>query len=640
MTGLTMHWQRVWPRIRHIVRFHWVILVFAGLLVGVELFSQQLMFHLQKYYVTSPVPGEPSSLAVRGMPRSRQDELLYYAQARRMFDGVFSGKTGDAFIYEYRDTIRPLPYATFLTVGAFSRLIGNPDLAFRLLKAAAMALTLLAVYLTAFKATRGKLSAVAVTFVTAYLPVIGEQLHALARGDVQIVSLVRILSDPLAAVPIHLFRVPFTGLTGCFVFLAIAAIAWAVRSPSKQSITSAGVLVGFQSLVYPYHTTTFALGIPVLVLWYAVLRDWRTVRTVMILGGIGAVLMIPALLQQWNVSHLPQYADYVDAIGVRTREFDMRMVFALGVAISLLVAGHFLRGAWQPTHTAAGALLIGACLSVNLHVVTGMEIQRWHWMLYLVYPLTVFVLCSACVMGVRRLVADRQMYDRWRRIAPVLAAGIIVFTGTKVVANRLMYARSIAPQAFLPADHLAAYRWLADRDSTGTVVCLSSEQIRLLPLLADKYSYLPMGAVSPVTYEETADRWVAACRIYGVSEEVFRDLLDGGGTRVLYNVLPPERSTEAPPWWFERTTIHEVLFHKRFRSVSNQSVPYAFPDSVRQDLLRRFNTVDDPAAALRRYNVDYIWQGPYERAVGAECLDSLQNTEPVYSEGRIRLYAF
>ena len=102
--------------------------------------------------------------------------------------------------------------------------------------------------------------------------------------------------------------------------------------------------------------------------------------------------------------------------------------------------------------------------------------------------------------------------------------------------------------------------------------------------------------------------------------------------------MPREMAVEAPPWWYERTTIHNVLFHKRFRKLGGTDKFYVFPDSVKADLRRRFAEVSDPEAAFRRFRVDYLWQGPYERAMGIDSLESARNVELAFEVGRVRIY--
>ncbi len=97
-------------------------------------------------------------------------------------------------------------------------------------------------------------------------------------------------------------------------------------------------------------------------------------------------------------------------------------------------------------------------------------------------------------------------------------------------------------------------------------------------------------------------------------------------------------SAEKPPWWFERTTYHLPMFLYRFRKSTRSDAPYAFPDSVETQLRQRFAAIEDIESALRRFHVDYIWQGPYERDVGIDSLDNERNVEIAFENGRVRIY--
>ena len=141
-----------------------------------------------------------------------------------------------------------------------------------------------------------------------------------------------------------------------------------------------------------------------------------------------------------------------------------------------------------------------------------------------------------------------------------------------------------------------------------------------------------------ISNAEVTDRWTAAARFYGMPEDTFYDIVAGESTTRAYRAKSAEESAEAPPWWFERTTIHNTLYHKTYRTWGPGGGWYVFPDSVAAGLLSAFRSIGDPDSALRRYRVDYIWQGPYERAVGIDSLDLERNVELAFETGRVRVY--
>ncbi len=632
----------VWRAARafgELCRSHWQIVVVVLLLGGGELFCQRVEVFLQKYYTDVPSGAVYAVNAVRGVPRYVQDEQTYVPVARRTLDGLLDGTDGDAHVYEHRRSPTPFPPIPNLQLGLLMWLAGGPDGGLLLHRFLAVMLIPLLAYVAMFVGTGDRLIAVVGAVLVPFLSRIAA-LYILPVGalELPIMPFLHVVGAASHAVDENVTRVLYQGLSYPWLFAFLAALAWMLTQPSRRAAVICGVLMGLQSLVYPYYMTAIVLGLPLFFVWLLVRRETEAARSLVLAGVVGAIVALPSVIHQYSFRQLPQYDDVMFQFSRYSHVADPASLKFIVAAVPLWLAGLLLpRGPQRFLH-ACLAIVVGAALSMNLQIVTGVELQNWHWEHRVILPLMTLALVVAGGSLGKRAAAKWDGRVPWRAVAAVAAAVLVTFATTKIVAARVISARKLAPYHYIPADHHAAYEWLRRNASDEDVVLsLSTDQINLLPVYAETYTYLPLMRASITPFEEVKDRWTAACRFYGMPEPTFEDLISGEGTERLYNLMPPELSAEKPPWWFERVTIHEVLFHKRFRKIGGSS-PYVLPDSVKADLRRRFRRVLDPDAALRDYRVDYVWQGPYERAVGTDSLGNARSLELVFERGRVRLY--
>jgi hypothetical protein len=631
-------WTRWLPLVWAFLRRHWAVILVTIVMAGTEYTGIRLAEFRQKYKHDVDRTTIYSSLAVRGMPRAHQDEVLYWGNVSALAGANWSIVPGDPYIYEYRNTYTPMPIITIGSLALIDRVFGDPSQAFNFVKIISIVLVTIAVYAAMCYAIGGVMTPLVSAVAVPLFWRLGQSIPLL-RGTLtlDVIRPIEWLVERGNAFD-QFARIPFSVWTFPVLIAGIALVALALRRETLGPTILAGTGLGVQALTYPYYLTSWGLGLPLLFVWFGVRRNWRSALVLLAVGGISIVVGLPAIVTQLKVSHLPQYQDVLQRLGKFDRNIHWEVAYPLAAFGLILLSGRWVRGLWNPVFLVATAVGFGSLLSMNLNVVTGIDLQGWHWYSRVTLPIATFLGVMIAGLTARQISVRRRMGLRWGYIAPVLAGILVSFAMTRYIGARISAYDMWSPYYVVSKHDAAGYEWLASRDARVATLSFNAEQIRLLQIYGRSFTYLPNGATSVIPHEETMDRFVAAARFYGLSDSTFANLIGLNNNEILYNDLPPAASAVGPPWLFERSQIHELLFHKRYRKRGGGERAYIFPDSVKSDLMERIGRISNPDAALREYRVDYIWQGPFERAMGIANLDTFRDLELAFESGDIRIY--
>ncbi len=538
VSAVTWLRTRVLPRVLALLRVHWAIVLVMLVLMGTEYTGQRWTQFIQTYQNGVVQKGSYSPLAVRGIPWAMQDETSYWAIGVRLAQGLWSSyRVPDVEIFEHRDSPTVLPALTFNTLAMFIKLIGDPEMSFRVARVLFAGLVRLSIYLVVRWATGGILIALVASVLTMTAAPLFLSILPLRPPGMDIVGFAEAVANPASGIN-QFYRIPYVAWAFPWLMATVAAVGWALRKQTRWAVMAGGVAVGTQPLVYPYFASSWAIGLPLLTLWFAACRDWERVKTMILLGVVAAVAAVPALIQHWELRSLSQFSEimfsYTRTVG--TANFDWYGVTYLVTIILLWVAATKLSGDWQMTLLAVLSCMAGAALLLNHQLISGAEMLNYHWKLRVLQPLMVLSATVVAGMAARFVVIRWQKATSWRVAGPALAAVLVSYSVGGAVQWRMETAKSQAALSYIPYDHKAGYRWLRENTDRETVVmALSSDHQRLLQPLGGVYTYIPSAGWTVTPYQERVSRWVAACRYYGMSTAGFDTLIGGPGTRVLYN---------------------------------------------------------------------------------------------------------
>ena len=606
---------------------HWPIIVSLAAMMAIPLVGQRIERYRVRYYGPT-AERSYSPIAVRWHTIDRHDEVTYVGGAAWLADGNWGFVFRDAYAREYRDKAVPLPILTMTSLGLLVRLAGGAEAGLVLAQALSNALAMLMVYLVVLLAGRGRLlalvAAVGTVFTSQWVDfLLGHRSHFGTYFPINL-----IFPPEIAYISMNYSRVPFNGLTFPWLAFGVGAVAWLLTDRRKAAIVTAGVGIGVQPMVYPYFATSWLLGLPVLFGWLAWRRDWATAKALFAAGAIAAVVALPAMVAQWQFIQIPWHTDYYAAISYA---MDLNTVPMLLLSLAVMAGAFLVRGdRMQATMAVLGAVMLGAWFSTQARHLTGYDMQIHHWNHRVFQPLLQVALFLAVGYGIRRLVGRYGLWDRWRVFAPTITGMVIVFGFMQMAAAAIhtSYGRT---NEYIGADERAAYDWLRSRDGIGdaVVLSLSPETNHLLRPLVGSYNYIPLRFMSALPNAEVQERWVDAYRFYGVRASFFDSLMHPG----LRVGAVFRRSEQDPVWSYELIRSMFSSFNLQFSGPE-----YALPDTVRADMNERFASIADPDSALRRFGVDYVWQGAYERGIGLDSLEAFRNVEPVFARGSVRIY--
>jgi len=598
-------------------RNHWVMLIVLSVVIGSLYMSYHVAWFITKYHrPREAIIGSYSPIALRDQKYGKNDQVIYLSQAAYLSDGHWGWKLGDPYVYEYRNTPTPVPIITATCIALVIKVVGNVEFAYILVKTVSFAVVLLSVYLLVFYATRSVQLALATSMLSIILSRPAELIFEFA--NVNTFSLLQSVIPPSGSyVSRNFSRIPYNAVTFPWLLAAIGATARALDRQTRGAAIVSGIFLGAQAMVYPYFATSWALGLPFLLLLFVLRREWGMSKALVLSGAVGLVVSTPALIVQFQISHLPQYTDILKSLSSTEMGFDWKSVPLLLVVVLMWGSGSLIPGKWQLIYLITLSVMLGASLCLNLHYVVGYNLQSFHWNLRVFQPLFLLAICLLIGMALRTFLTAHGNTQRWVLAGPVITTIIVTYGIAKIAIDSITPAYETHSE-YISYDERRGYEWLAQHAEHGSVaLSIGPQQILLFRLLARVYTYLPHRAISVLPADEAVNRWASACRFFGMRPAFFDTLVE---------------HKVAPPWSYEIDKTNYVIFHLTYGYWAD------LKDSTRAYVRQKFDAVADPDSAIRQFRVDYIWQGPYERAVGIDSLEKVRNVELAFESGGVRIY--
>ncbi len=611
------------------VRRHWLITAIVLLFMGTEYLGQRYERFNALYAGDDSENVVYSPLAFRGTPSFfRPDENSYLIAGLRTRWNLWPM---EPYLYENREETYFYPILTSAIVAVVTDIVGDIDNAYRLLKIIGFGLIPLAVYVLVVGSAGGIRLGLVCMAIVACLP---SPWKPWLYDEANIMEMLSYLTTPANPDRIYppLTRFPFPALSLPMLTAFIGAMGHALHTRKTSHAVIAGIAVGIQPLIYQYNATATALGMAILFAWYLAQRDRGAVTVMVIAGAIALVVAIPAFVQAWKLQQIPSYSEYLGtSYGQLRRGADWRALVYLVPAVLMWAGAMRMPGRWRTTFLVILSTIIASGLLLNLHLVTGLSLQPAHWVIRILVPLLPLACAMFAAMVVRQYVQRRRAGRTWLVVSTAVTAAVVMWgVSVKIVANRIENAERFGPVLSLPKGYAQGYDWLRENaPSDAVVTCLGIEQTYMIPQYARTFVYLPNYAVATVSLDEILGRWANVNRFYGVPLDTALNIMDGDRhTRDLE--LLAERDE---PWWYERRTTLVMLLHFRLEHTRHR---------LTTDLIERIERLYGSGAPaddmLREFRADYIWQGRYERSIGADRLDEVRNVELVYENADVRIY--
>jgi hypothetical protein len=560
-----------------------------------------LLMPLQRRFYETRFPAEAARWPLNGSFSALEPfhmDVDEYPYAARMRHAASHLVPGDAHIKENASArLAARDWLTFEVMALFYRAAGGPSRAWVLLKLVFSALwvPLLYLVLRACGAQRGPALALAVIGTVfndlTRLPMSGGA-RAIAGAAAQY-SLWPLGSYNYWFGPTRLTR-PL--LSYAFLFAAALLAARASSRRDWRSAAAAGAAGGALAYVHPDVWAAYVGATGLLAAWLC----WKERAALKTL--LGSLALTAAVSAPWAWLSFSRPEDHGLAAAALSRQPDLRgLLYAAAAALAFRLRRGSAMMLWLAW------LLVAVALLLNLQVVLPVQAADPALWCYLGNTF------GALVVG--KLAFDAVELDAagWRW----LAACAILAAAPRAVGYSAHHFRLYA----LERDEEAALRWLdanAARDSV--VAALSPLTVLRVPIYTGCKTLTSMifPLTSDISFRENARRLQAALALYGADAKRF---VDQGFDR--------SSAWESRLWHGEV----DVRGHERSGAI-----------------MRYFLKLDDPArfeetlraAALdeRDYRAEYLWVGPFERALmpGGRLAKRLAARE-VFSNATVKIYA-
>lgn len=291
-----------------------------------------------------------------------------------------------------------------------------------------------------------------------------------------------------------------------FNFIFWLAAVWGLCSLRENSsyawILINAFLVGILFYLYPYYWTHLALAYGLLFLWYVYANRRKALGIFGVLVGAG-LIAIPYFQLLLTARTLPYYQESLARVGfVQTHSpsglyLAFLSTLVLGVVFFLL----WKKNAFTRTLLPVGALLAGALVAMNQHILTGINMEfSSHYGMQIVFAN--FFLLSA-TLGV---------LNWWSKLSRKTLAGIgiLVILGlVPIISAPYVHAKKLFEADALYAKQATLIEWLNGNTKPGDVVYASKYLALAIPAYTRTNVFSARNAtISFMPNSEVIDRTV------------------------------------------------------------------------------------------------------------------------------------
>lgn len=230
--------------------------------------------------------------------------------------------------------------------------------------------------------------------------------------------------------------------------------------------------------------------------------------------------------------------------------------------------------------------------------------------------------------------------------ANILCAALIAvaLSATLRIINTQIYIASyLYPAHAIPSNIFKSLEWLNKNTPTDSVVGSPSlVSNALLPAFTHNNVILPTAVTSPASQEEITDRLLVVYAIYGVDSEYLRGALSG----TLGKIDKFSQNQDLDKDEFAQNqdnALNTFLFESYYTDHSIDGFSSRFtvdlPSEVTEQIVKRYESY--PLRLdylLNRYQIDYLYVGPYEKRFMRTDFSSLPFLKKVYDQDGVIIY--
>lgn len=495
------------------------------------------------------------------------------------------------------------------------------------------AITFVIVYYLALRLTRSRAWSYLFSLLFGAAPLLGNYLFPTSLANFKMIARTVFHLGSYPAEVLMSKYVSFSVLPGMVLFsLAFLTILHALLRPSRRSVIVAGVTQGL--LIYVYLTDVMYLftAMGIMALLFLARRRMAEFKA---LVGIVATALVTSALYWWNffsIQFLPWSKEFSLRIGGElTREFRVSQwkeyLFYAAFALAIWVIGKRMRQ--QTIATYLVGFVLSAIVLLNLQVIVGFNPAPTVWGVHQLY----FGFFLAWLVLAHWLY--QMQLARHPRAALAFGAALVVMVALvvpRIIATQAYMASYSYPAHTIPQNLRESLAWLQQNTPRDSVVVSPSLVTNaLLPVFTHNAVIMPVAVTSPASQAEIVDRLYVAYALYGVPTDYLRSALAGSLGKADDFAFGQENALTT--FLFESYYVDHSIDGYFLRRTAD------IPPEVAGDLVREYESYPRRLGyLLNRYQIDYLYVGPYERRFAQMDFDHQPFLQKTYDQNGVAIY--
>ncbi|MDO8467189.1 MAG: hypothetical protein Q7S83_03575 [bacterium] len=426
-------------------------------------------------------------------------------------------------------------------------------------------------------------------------------------------------------------RVDHPLITSLIYLPAIASLLIFWKRPSAKTAVLTGFVSGLLFYTY-FHFWAYWVVVGGLLL-VASLLLWRhekaLIKNFLGLIGVFIVISIPYVVNQFRLSRLPGYDEFIKRVGVDFGHgvgwqwWPYYLIYA-GMAILIYAV------LWKKENEKKRAVfywvaLLSGVVALNVQVITGFVPHPDHWS-RAVDPILALMIFEIIYHLAKRASAR---YPNFKKALPIALALLMVLLVAKKAVNVAGFVRpdpESLVQYAMPEDLLESWRWMDENLKEPKIISPSIITTIYSTAFSSARPFLPSGGVIPITNEKLEDLFLIANKVFGVSVDVVEKRLRGGvglDCKYLCDWNPALVNIEGASGF---------LYSSYFKHLTGSK---AVPEEKIAELSRKYRKI---RADWDNLGANYVYYGPLERQFSTIDPKKDSRLELVYKNTSVEIY--
>ncbi len=596
------------------------------------------------------------------------EETIYASGIREVFDGRF--RVHDTQILEAKDSPSYIPWLPNYVLGTMAKVLGSVPRVYILCDFLFPLIIFLLVYALLFKMTENvwisSLGGAALLFGYHFLPLFPLCL----KHPKLLISTIINYQDGLRPI-VRFSRLPYNQFSFLVLILATFLTYLALTERKKYLLLIAGVATGLNFYSYFYHFTFITAAYCTLFLFFLIQKNKNAALDIFIILVVMTLTSIPYWLSNREFSTLPHFAEIVSRWGLHVKPIIMVQVFALIQVVGYLAVGWFVVRKKDLRYYFLISFMIGAILCYFcIPFLLGYGIQIFHWSTTALDPFILIFLAFVFFSIQEKHYVNstaRKLASFSSRYQKGICIGLIIFFLSYGLYTHMRFPTKAHSLFYLNKEVNKSYEWLNNNTEKDAVVAsVSLLTINMLPTYTHCNNYVPnAGFMCTISNDEVIHRLAIAYKLFQVPPQYLEKALNTNtiDLNIRKNFVEgrvvTNEDVELTGWaagYFGAKFVFGPWNTTKNAIPSSDSKPYQFPPDVKKYMeksivlyvpqeerdyisskIEEFQQ-EEIEELLKKYHMDYIYAGPYEKELSPIDLSQYGFLKQVYSQGGIEIY--